>query len=263
MNKMNKIKKFKPFLESLLPEPAQNEIKKIMFFVPVKVRKDIDDSMFSYWSGIDEIVSNLEREGIDASWLSEQFESWKSYKVDEFEPGEEPMEDDFEDDDDFNAEVEEWEERKEKFDIYTEGDDTDMMDEYVSDEFGNWDKFMEEFKLEDQITILDGREQKEIFDILKDDFNQTDMKQYFDNFELSTMEIVGNNFEDGYFIVEVGTIEDLSEDKIEVLKNWLEGQMSDGWGEGFEQQDINGFSVSPWWNGYDTYLPKYEIKVEK
>jgi len=261
---MKTLKNYNKFLESLLPEPEVNEIKKIKFLVPVKVEKELNDDgrIFSY-STIRDIENSLSNDGFESDWLSEQFERWKDFKSEELNPGEEPKLNEYDNVDDYDDEYKEWEEMNSRYIDFINSEDSDLIEEYANEEFGSWNRFIEEFKLEDQITILDTREQKEIFDILKDDFNGENMIEYFEDFELSSMEIVGNNFEDGYFILEVGTIEDLSDEKIKVLKDWIEGQMSDGWGEGFEQEEINGFSVSPWWNEDETSLPNYEIKVEK
>jgi hypothetical protein len=42
-----------------------------------------------------------------------------------------------------------------------------------------------------------------------------------------------------YGTVECMVTEDLTADEMETFKDYISGQASDGWGEGFEQQDIN------------------------
>lgn len=41
-----------------------------------------------------------------------------------------------------------------------------------------------------------------------------------------------------YAVTKVEATKELSEQEIEMLKNYIEGQFADGWGEGFEQQKI-------------------------
>ena len=63
-------------------------------------------------------------------------------------------------------------------------------------------------------------------------------------------------FEKGnlYVYVEYTSRELLNDDEIEILKNYTQGQMSDGIGEGFEQypvKEVDGEEIflSPWFNG--------------
>ena len=259
---MKTLKKYNRFVESILPKPAQTELNIIDFYIPVKVRKSVDENMFSYYTEIDEIVNKLEQDGFEASWLPEQFRQWKDSLLNY--ASEEPLIEDYDEDDndEFNRDYEEWEEQQEKYD----SDDSDLINDYVTDEFRNWDSFLKEFEIDDLIDVLDVREQDGVFGELKDEFNRDNMEEYFDDFDVADIKVIGDNFNDGKFTVQVRTAENLTDENIETLKEWLEGQMSDGFGEGFEQQDIEGFSVSCWWNDEGNYrLGKYKIdhKIKK
>lgn len=258
---MKIIKTFETFLGSdqknILPEPAQTELKTYIFKVPVKVKLEFDDNVFNNYSDIDDISNAIERDGLDNYWLVPQFNKWKEYKEDEI--GEEPEIEDFDDEDDYNAEWKDWDERKSKLD----SSDSDLLYDFAKDEFGSWDSFVNEFKIEERINdAMDAREQKEIFDELKDSFNEDDLNQYFDDAEklgISYMNVEGNNFDDeGRFYVYVKSSNELNDSELNDVKDYLEGQFSDGWGEGFEQNEIDDWSVYTWWNDKD-----YEIEIEK
>jgi len=242
---MKLIKNYEAFVggeepKSLLPEPAVTELKKIKLSVPAYVQKDLDESIFSMYDNIRDIEIELSRQGYDADWLEQDFEDWKD--------GQAPYFDEDEPEIDFD----------------------DLFDQYINDN-GGWGKFVDNFQIKEKIAdVLDKREMKIIYDEMQEDFNKEDLIQYFDEAEevgATSMQMVGNNFDDeSRFWVEVMVKPDITDEEIELVKDYLEGQCSDGWGEGFEQQDIDGWYVSTWWN--DEYsdnsrLGDYEIRLEE
>ncbi len=267
---MKILKTYEAFLggeqKSILPKPAETDIITYEFKVPVIIQSDFDDSVFGYYSNIDEIARKIENEyGIDTSWLPEQFNYWKEWKVDD--PGEEPDEDDFENEDDYEAELEDWNERKEEYDKINDQDDADLLYDYAKDEFGSWDKFVKEFEVDGLIDdIVDSGDQREIYRELKDDFNESELVQYFDKADelgVIDMKVVDDRFENGKFTIAVTATKELSEEELSEVEDYISGQCSDGWGEGFEQQPIvNDYYVSTWWSDDDKY-GEYKIEIEK
>jgi hypothetical protein len=270
---MKKLKYYEAFLgaeqEKLIPEPLERDINKILFKIPVKVRKEVDENIFSYGYDVDDIVRKLEDEGFDASWLRWDYNSWKDSKLYEFGDEDEPDREDFEDEDDYNAEYEDWKEREDARIKFEETAEDELFEEWAMEQFGGWSRFLDEFELDSTIdNVLDKYEQEEIFDILKDDFNEVNLAEYFDEAEelgILDMKVIGHNFEDGKFTVEVTTTEDLNDEQIEKVRDYIEGQCSDGWGEGFEQHEIGEgrWYVSTWWSSREQGLPDYEIEIVK
>lgn len=256
---MKIIKKFEAFLGSEnkinLPEPVQTDLYTYEFKVPVKVSLDFDESIFYNYSNINDIAREIENKyDIDTLWLPNQFESWKEDKINEI--GEEPELDDYE--------YEEW---KEQYDKYENEEDSELLYNFADDEFGNWDNFLKEFEIDSRINdIIDARVQKEIFDNLKEDFNEDDLTKYFDDADklgISSMQVIGHNFDDeGKFHIEVKTTKKLNDNELDEIKDYIEGQCSDGWGEGFEQTPIENLYVSPWWAD-DNKFGEYKIDIVK
>jgi hypothetical protein len=82
-----------------------------------------------------------------------------------------------------------------------------------------------------QYTSIDPAD---IADEMIEDFNETDLVQFCEIPGVESIKAVEVT-EDGMFRVEVNATSDLS---VEEMKEWLSGQYSDGWGEGFEQNPI-------------------------
>lgn len=81
-----------------------------------------------------------------------------------------------------------------------------------------------------------------------DGFNNDDLAMYFSDMDKEP-EIELHAFEDDDLFVDA-TIKDNSPEFIEKIRDFLSGQCSDGWGEGFEQHplEINGieYYISTW-----------------
>jgi hypothetical protein len=257
--------------QTILPNPTQTDLKSIYFYVPVKVSTNFDDNVFGYYTSIEDIVSKLSDDGIYADWLIDQFSTWKRWKSED--PGEEPMRDEYDEgeggDADYEDDMTDWNERNDEYQRIEDADDSDLIYDYANDEFGSWDKFLEEFQTDVLITDsnLDRWDKRRIYSELKSDFNGENLIDYFDDAEelgVAEMSVIDNDFDDdGRFIIEVLTFKDLSDEEIEKISKYIEGQCSDGWGESFEQQPIvNGYYVSTWWSDDDKY-GEYKIEIEK
>lgn len=130
---------------------------------------------------------------------------------------------------------------------------------------GGWDRFKEDYGLD-----FDGGDMEmEDYRVMMDDFNEGDLEQYFDwdnyngePFELYNLQLVEPRRR-GYYGTAEGTFEtniELNEEQLNHIKDYITGQCSDGWGEGFEQQsrdeEMDGLnfetSIHPWkydnWN---------------
>jgi hypothetical protein len=77
-------------------------------------------------------------------------------------------------------------------------------------------------------------------------------------------------YKDGtlYTVVEYESDKKLDEDEIEILKDYTQGQLSDGIGEGFEQSpcmEIKGKEIflSPWFRGQKLKVEQIEVKGGK
>jgi len=237
------------------------------FKVPVTIERNIDESTFD--SQDPRIIAErLDREGIDAWWFVDQYKRWERDARPE-EPGEEPQREDFDSDDDYQSELQDYNDRQQEYDNWEA-----TIDNYIEDEFGNWDRFLLEFQVYGSVVEnTTDRERMEIFDVLQDDFNESNLVQYFDeskNLGVVDMKVVGNDFDDdSRFTIEVKSTKPLTDEDKEIVKEYISGQCSDGWGEGFEQQDTQGYSVHTWWhtdnfrNGRQTInAPNYKILVD-
>jgi len=86
----------------------------------------------------------------------------------------------------------------------------------------------------------------DIMDAAEDDWNTSKMEKYTktDNrtkdLEISSMTMEFNR--DADCLITVKTSKLLTDDEIANLISWLSGQMSDGWGEGFEQREVETFT---------------------
>lgn len=100
-------------------------------------------------------------------------------------------------------------------------------------------------------TVISDKDRIELAGRTADDFNNDDVGQYI-NDHLST-DIVFKAYNTGEDFLIQATTDNNNPEFIESVRDEIEGQCSDGWGEGFEQfpQEIDGveFYISTW--GYD------------
>lgn len=170
---------------------------------------------------------------------------------------------DFDEDDDIESE----EISISKDDVAANFDE--YFDQWIQQEYnGDTSKFYRMYNLDYEDTNIS----KDDFESLKDDFNQNDLKQYYTykeynhDFKILTLEVtelIDTNIVKG----SIKTDRDLTPDEIDSIKDYIEGQCSDGWGEGFEQEqekeEIQGLkfytSIKPWWmEGY----PEWSLDIK-
>lgn len=220
------------FINSRIEKPSDTNTNliSIKFKIPAIAKKDFDENIFGYYYyEIDELCDKLIEDGYDAEWFREQYKRWADQN----------------DNDDFDIEA------------------------YVDSEWnGNWNNFQAEFELDGLIDdIVDRSENRDIYDKLKENFNEDDMLQYFDEakeYDLVSMKVIGDKFdEESRFTVEVTGTRELTDIEIDEIINYLEGQCSDGFGESFEQHVVEGYYVSTWWSDVDNNkYGEYKIEVE-
>lgn len=143
------------------------------------------------------------------------------------------------------------------------------FDQWIEQQFNNdTSKFFRMYDLD--YEDLDINEEE--FESIKDSFNEEDLKQFYpyreynQDFKIIKMEIT--ELKDGNIIVgKIETNRDLTDDEKDSIKDYLEGQCSDGWGEGFSQNTEDETShglkfttfISTWWNqGY----PEWYLEVK-
>ena len=114
---------------------------------------------------------------------------------------------------------------------------------------------------------------KDEFDTIQTTFNEEDLKQFYpyrefnQDFKILRMEITGLK-DENIITGEIETNRDLTGDEIDSIKDYLEGQCSDGWGEGLsqeqEKEEKHGLkffaNISPWWNGG---FPNWYLEIKQ
>lgn len=117
----------------------------------------------------------------------------------------------------------------------------DNFDKYLNIRYGGrgkgnpYEKFFDEY-FGGETDIED-----EEYEDLVNSFNEEDLKQYFDeevDFKILKMEAQHSKSYTRMFDVKVETDKDLTDEDIQKIKDYLTGQYSDGFGEGYEQQII-------------------------
>lgn len=140
----------------------------------------------------------------------------------------------------------------------------EYFDKWINQQYnGDLSKFFRMYDLdhiEDEIN-------EEDFDSLKESFNSENLSQYYPykemnhNFKILKMEVtsLSNN---NIVVGEIEVDRPLTEDEISSISDFIEGQCSDGWGEGFSQEQdvevVNGFRfltrIETWWGqGYPNW----------
>ena len=114
---------------------------------------------------------------------------------------------------------------------------------------------------------------KDEFYTIQTTFNEEDLKQFYpyrefnQDFKILRMEITGLK-DENIITGEIETNRDLTGDEIDSIKDYLEGQCSDAWGEGLsqeqEKEEKHGLkffaNISPWWNGG---FPNWYLEIKQ
>jgi hypothetical protein len=120
------------------------------------------------------------------------------------------------------------------------------LDRYVESNFGGkWYKFLEELG-EDHVPLnsssIDDELASEGLEAAAADWNESQMQQYLEavpGCRSAVAEVTEHGGNRGLAITFTFS-KPLNPDQIDQVKSWVNGQMSDGWGEGFEQQTLGG-----------------------
>jgi len=93
---------------------------------------------------------------------------------------------------------------------------------------------------------------EEILDVVKDEYDEAKLEQYVDDdttggdFKVLSIRSVSGSAERSSFMVQVVTDKKLNKEQIDSIKEYLEGQNSDGFGEGLEQHAMDNYYVHLW-----------------
>jgi hypothetical protein len=151
-------------------------------------------------------------------------------------------------------ELEDGEERE-----VTDDDIDNYVNNYGKGRSTSWSLFKKDYGLEFDDNDLNRNDYQKMMS----DFNESKLEQYYDSdssywvpFELHNLILIEPK-KKGFYGLAEGTFEtniELNNDQIKSIKSYIEGQCSDGWGEGFEQQiwseKISGINfdttIHPW-----------------
>lgn len=139
----------------------------------------------------------------------------------------------------------------------------DALTKYIEENYTNYWDFYDNEVIPKNITDITSyvRDSALLYESIKEDFNQSNLSEYFEYFELISIEMVGEDFENykncDCILVEVKSLRELSEGELKMVKDYLTGQYSDGWGEGFEQHERERWFIKTW-NDTDFFIEEYK-----
>lgn len=238
-------------------DPKSKEGVLYEFRFPIKkVKSFSDDGMYS----TSELFDMIYNESFESPWR------WLAGEMSDY----------YNSDRDDDSEEEEDREEEELSEEDLKNDD-DLLDNVFNAWLGKrgnrFDNFLQMWDLKDKKTDLDSDD----YDAMVKDFNSCKLEKYCDekselklqSIRLVTTENYENDIEEACGEIVVG--KELSDSEIISLANYITGQCSDGWGEGFEQQedteregDFKFYtSMKPWWHEDDWRVTIYKSQKDE
>jgi hypothetical protein len=141
---------------------------------------------------------------------------------------------------DFQTYYEEWKNSE-------ENDEEDGDEEKGDRDQKFWDNVWDDVKNSDRpVRLIDsGVSDEDVEDDIVSSFNEDNLAQYAKEKVPTLTSLKAIGVKNGMFEVEATYSEEPTEEVLKATKEYLAGQYSDGWGEGYEQQDQKGGDSSP------------------
>jgi len=167
--------------------------------------------------------SNLEIESIrDLKKLEKKYDVDLEFVIDEFE-----------------CKVEIEEELMDEDEEYTGIAKDELFDSVITE---SWNEIIDVLTIDVKLTNLEDHDVNKVFKLTSENFNNSHLETFFNKenkFEIKSMLINELDKTSSVFYVDVIVNKKLKDDDITEIVKYIDGQCSDGWGEGFEQQDIS------------------------
>jgi len=176
------------------------------FSVPIRINYIIDESTLSIecLEDLDEIEESFD---VDLGFIVDEYD----YRID--------MERDAIEDEDYYG-----------------MDEDDIFSEVVSE---NWKNIIKKLNKTNKLDDLNDNEVELLFSITKEDFTKHVTVNSFKQFDLSSVYLYDFNKIKSEFYINVECENKLNKEEIESLKNWIETQTSENWGEDFSKIDLS------------------------
>jgi len=155
------------------------------------------------------------------------------------------------------------------------GDEEEKFNAWVENTYGDWSKFTDELGVRGARSLgdVDGINgvEEAVDDLLtaaQADFNESNMAQYCDDKNLKQLEFVSYDTDKMRVVIAATFERPPTDEEKKAFMEWLNGQMSDGWGEGAEQQSENAGDSDEYnvcihyWNSRRNARPSEQIHVE-
>lgn len=198
------------------------------FALPTYISFYIDESNVSI-----ENINDLEK-------LQKKYDIDLQYVIDEYEYKME-MENEIADEDDF-----------------INLNDVEIFDSVI-DEL--WNEITESFKTDVKLNQINKENIRKIYEVTSKHFNDTkNWDEFFQLGNITNIEMTDVDDKNSQFIVTVETNKELSDDKIESIRKFLDHQCSDGWGEEFENEDLSYLMNEDRSVFVKTWQPNSEVK---